>query len=256
MHACLLGLACLLASCASAPRACGQAWDNPKDGMRFVWIPAGSFTAEVPVESKDPNDCGEDVAAIDGLRERLLARPNRGDGRAVPPVRQGDGLCHRRREGRQPVDLENPGFPQKDSHPVVYLSYGDAVQYARWAGVDLPTEAEWLYACKAGTSTVFHWGDELDDRYVWHRATPMAQAPGRSRANCPTPGDCTNGRKRPRVLQSRRDMFCHPGRGVDPLSLLSRPHGITLREAVRRGGLPPFGPVRSESQVPAVPLGR
>jgi 3-methyladenine DNA glycosylase AlkD len=48
------------------------------------------------------------------------------------------------------------------SYPVVWLSSEDALEYARWAGVDLPTDAEWLHACPAGSTHRYPWGNELD----------------------------------------------------------------------------------------------
>lgn len=55
------------------------------------------------------------------------------------------------------------GVPEgKSDHPVVFVSYGDSVQYARWAGLRLMTEEEFQRAGRGDTDRAFVWGENFE----------------------------------------------------------------------------------------------
>ena len=83
------------------------------------------------------------------------------------------------------VDLEpNPSYFKGDERPVEGISWYDAVEFcqrlsqATGKKYRLPTETEWEYACRAGTTTPFHFGETITDALVNYDASyTYAQEP-------------------------------------------------------------------------------
>ena len=122
---------------------------TPKDlGIEFVKVPAGSFLMGSP-NDEPQRESGEIQHKVTITKDFYMSKY---------PItfEQYDKFCEA--TGRQKPSDYTWG---RENRPVIDVNWDDAIAFCEWIGCRLPTEAEWEYACKAGTTTPFNTGNNL-----------------------------------------------------------------------------------------------
>jgi formylglycine-generating enzyme required for sulfatase activity len=147
-------------------------------GIRLTLIPTGTFRMGLPDEDADNDHKPQHEVRISafylGVTEVTLGQfhhfvqETKYKTEAEKDGKGGYGW----HEGRNKLEQDpkytwlKPGFVQTDEHPVVNVSWNDAVAFCEWLTrvegrtYRLPTEAEWEYACRARTTTKYFSGDD------------------------------------------------------------------------------------------------
>jgi len=157
-------------------------------GMKLVLIPPGEFMMGSSAEERDRPRMERPQHRVRITRPFRLGRHEVTVGQFRQFVNQTGYKTEAEKDGKGGLALingkgvqdprfvwTNPGFPQTDDHPVVHVSWNDAMAFCQWlsdkegAEFVLPSEAQWEYACRAGTTTAWYYGDSERtlEEYGW-----------------------------------------------------------------------------------------
>ena len=154
---CLI-LAALALGLAAAPAAraqgAGATKVNPKDGAVMVYVPAGAFTM-----GTDLSDIPEALqGGFKNAPKHMVTLSGYWIYKNDVTVAEYKAFCQA--TGR--AMPEAPIWGWKANHPMENVTWADASAYAQWAGVSLPTEAQWEKAARGTDGRAYPWGNKWD----------------------------------------------------------------------------------------------
>jgi sulfatase modifying factor 1 len=137
----------------------------PKDGKEMVFVPAGEFLYGKNKEKLELPDYWIDKTPV---TNREFARFVQATGFKTLAELTGFGCAYtgekwediKGANWRNPSGLGLEEIEKKADHPVIQVSWTDAIAYAKWAGKRLPTEQEWEKAARGRDGREYPWGKQ------------------------------------------------------------------------------------------------
>jgi formylglycine-generating enzyme required for sulfatase activity len=181
----------------------GTAFRDCPDCPEMVVIPAGSFTMGSPGGEEGRKDregplhrvsldgfaLGKYEVSVGEFRRFVEASGYRTDAERNADAGGTAQGCY----AMDPTDgkwgwragryWDSPGFTQSERHPAVCISWNDATAYVKWLAQStgkayrLPSESEWEYSVRAGSSTARPWGDDPDQACRYANVADQSKSP-------------------------------------------------------------------------------
>ncbi len=132
----------------------------------FRWCPPGTFMMGYSKGKEEIEDISLTILkAIWGKGETTIEVDYKSEKQHTVILTKGFWIMETEVTQKQwKVIMENipSGSSKDDNFPVVDVSWNDCQEFCRRTGFQLPTEAQWEYACRAGSTTAYFWGNALN----------------------------------------------------------------------------------------------